>query len=327
MFDDFRAYYHENVLATYVEFRDQVQGDAAGESRDLRAAVAVCEALFHLREHLPAEHGNYEFSTLTANYIANLQYINSSWLQSNISNIFPREYPANFQSALEGLAYAPANRVICSFLREESILDFAIRHEFKGRQSREKLVERIALAFLWGDEDLEGPLFSYFFECKRLDDLEKIADFFWSVSNQELSPDQVERILAFWNRCLVWIRRGEETPAKLLSKLGRLSCYVNKVEAREVDWLLAVAPYVHVGYNADNFIEQLDRLVDCNSAEICIVLGKLLETFLPTFDFQDRLKSLLMKLAQLGQSEKAIFYANQLRHLPGMAQLFAQLTD
>lgn len=108
---------------------------------------------------------------------------------------------------------------------------------------------------------------------------------------------------------------------------GRLSCYVNKVEAREVDWLLAVAPYVHVGYNADNFIEQLDRLVDCNSAEICIVLGKLLETFLPTFDFQDRLKSLLMKLAQLGQSEKAIFYANQLRHLPGMAQLFAQLTD
>jgi hypothetical protein len=271
--------------------------------------------------------GNYEFSTLTANYIANLQYIDSSWLQSNISNIFPREYPANFQSALEGLAYAPANRVIYSFLREESILDFAIRNEFKGRQSREKLVERIALAFLWGDEDLEGPLFSYFFECKRLDDLEKIADFFWSVSNQELSPDQVERILAFWNRCLVWIRGGEETPAKLLSKLGRLSCYVNKVEAREVDWLLAVAPYVHVGYNADNFIEQLDRLVDCNSAEICIVLGKLLETFLPTFDFQDRLKSLLMKLAQLGQSEKAIFYANQLRHLPGMAQLFAQLTD
>ncbi len=56
MFDDFRAYYHENVLATYAEFHYQVQGDAAGESRDLRAAVAVCEALFHLREHLPAEH-------------------------------------------------------------------------------------------------------------------------------------------------------------------------------------------------------------------------------------------------------------------------------
>jgi hypothetical protein len=271
--------------------------------------------------------GNYEFSTLTANYITNIQYIDSNWLQSNISNIFPREYSANFQSALEGLAYAPANRVIYSFLRKESILDFAIRHELKGRLAREKLVERIALALLWGDEYLDGQLISYFFENKRLDDLEKIADFFWSVSNQEISPDQVERILEFWNLCVVWIRDREDTPAKLLSKLSRLSCYVNKVEARELDWLLAVAPYVHVGYNADNFIEQLDRLVECNSAEICIVLGKMLETFLPTFDFQDRLKSLLMKLAELGESEKAIFYANQLRHLPGMAQLYAQLTD
>ena len=56
MFDDFRAYYHENVLAAFIEFRDRVQGGTAGESRDLRAAIAVCEALFHLREHLPWEH-------------------------------------------------------------------------------------------------------------------------------------------------------------------------------------------------------------------------------------------------------------------------------
>jgi hypothetical protein len=57
------------------------------------------------------------------------------------------------------------------------------------------------------------------------------------------------------------------------------------------------------------------------------VLGKLLETFVPTFDFQDQLKSLLVKLSKLGQAKEAISYANHLRHLPGMAQLFSQLTE
>ncbi len=99
------------------------------------------------------------------------------------------------------------------------------------------------------------------------------------------------------------------------------------VENRELEWLLAVAPYIHVGYNADDFIEELERLVNVSPANICVVLGKVLESFVPTFDFQDRLKSLLIKLWKLGKSQEAISYANQLRHLPGMAQLFTKMTE
>jgi hypothetical protein len=61
-------------------------------------------------------------------------------------------------------------------------------------------------------------------------------------------------------------------------------------------------------------------------AKISTVLGKVLETFIPTFDFQDKLKSLLTKLATLGRREEAILYADRLRHLQGMAQLFTQMT-
>jgi hypothetical protein len=271
--------------------------------------------------------GNYEFSTLTANYIANLDYIDRSWLQTNIGSIFPREFLANFHCALEGLAYAQATRQVYSLLLDGGVLDFALRQESKGRHAREKLVERIALAFLLGDEELDGPRFSYLFDSSHIDDLEQATGFFWSVSNQELSQLQEERIFAFWNRCVVWSQTVAKPPAKLLSKLGRLSRYLKKVEDRERDWLLAVAPYVHVGYNADDFIEELDRLVEVSPANICVVLGKLLETFVPTFDFQDQLKSLLVKLSKLGQAKEAISYANHLRHLPGMAQLFSQLTE
>ncbi len=134
------------------------------------------------------------------------------------------------------------------------------------------------------------------------------------------------RILSFWARCVTWSREAAKPPEKLLSKLGRLSCYIKTVGDHEQEWLLAVAPYVHVGYDADDFIEELERLADISPANVSVVLGKVLETFVPTFDFQDKLKSLLTKLAAQGRREDAIAYADRLRHLRGMEQLFGQLT-
>ena len=219
-----------------------------------------------------------------------------------------------------------SGRRLGRLLVESGVLEFALRQESKGRHAREKLVERIALAFLWGDEELSSPRFSYLFASGRTEDLEQATGFFWSVSNQDLSEAQVERILSFWAQCVGWSRDAPEPPTKLLSQLGRLSCYIKSVEDREEEWLLAVAPYVHVGYNADDFIEELDRLAEISPAKISAVLGKVLETFVPTFDFQDRLKSLLTKLAGHGYKAEAISYADRLRKLPGMAQLFTQLT-
>ncbi len=53
MFDDLAAYYHENVVSSFVAYRDGSKDGVAGRSRDLREALIAASALFHLREHLP----------------------------------------------------------------------------------------------------------------------------------------------------------------------------------------------------------------------------------------------------------------------------------
>lgn len=53
MFDDLAAYYHEDVVTAYVDYRDTSGDGIAGRSRDLRRALIAATALFHLREHLP----------------------------------------------------------------------------------------------------------------------------------------------------------------------------------------------------------------------------------------------------------------------------------
>ncbi|MDO9469896.1 MAG: hypothetical protein Q7J23_04100 [Nitrosomonas sp.] len=278
------------------------------------------------QEIAKCENANYEFSTLAANYIANIDYIDRDWLRGNLKYIFPFDFLNNFHCALEGLAYAPATRSIYALLAESGILDFGLRQEPKGRHARKKIVERIALAFLWEDEELDSPRFSYLFKAGRIDDLEQATTFLWSASNQDLSNSQVERILSFWAHCLAWTLQAAKPPEELLSKLGRLSRYIKTVGEREQPWLLAVAPYVHIDYDADYFIEELERLVDISPENVSTVLGKLLETFVPTFDYEDKLKSLLRKLAAQGKREDAIAYTDRLRQLPEMELLFAELT-
>ena len=56
MFDDLHAYFYENVRVAYRELKERLAEPRSGRSIDLRLAVGACEALFHLREHLPDIH-------------------------------------------------------------------------------------------------------------------------------------------------------------------------------------------------------------------------------------------------------------------------------
>jgi hypothetical protein len=106
-----------------------------------------------------------------------------------------------------------------------------------------------------------------------------------------------------------------------------LSCYLQSLGLKETGWLLAVAPHVSVNYNYDFFLEELDRLVDINPAEVSSVIKAFLDSYVPDYDFEDRLKSIIGKLARHGKREDAIQYAEKLRHLTGMLQLYTNLCE
>jgi hypothetical protein len=262
---------------------------------------------------------------LSGAYIANFDYIDRGWLKTQILKIFPHEFPRNFICALGGLAYAEATRPIYDLLVESEVIDRALRSQIEDRSVGERLVERIALAYLWGDEELDSPRLKYLFETAQVEALGNAAGWFWSIRNQQLSTEKIERILKFWDRCLSWSRTAEEPPARLLSILSRLSCYVLAITDRERNWLLAVAPYVHVLYNDDFFFEELDRLADSNAAEVGVVLKAVLDVHIPSNDYEDRLKSILGKLVECGKQEEAIVLVDRLRQIPGMIQLFKDL--
>jgi hypothetical protein len=271
------------------------------------------------------QNSNYDFSTLSAAYIMNLYYIDRDWLKERILKIFPREYQANFVCALGGLAYADLMRPIYVLLVENGILDRALRVQVDDRRVAERLVERIMLAYLWDDEKLDSPRLAYIFESSRREAIDDAIGWFWSIRKEQLSAEQRERIINFWERCILWSRALEDTPTQILSSLSRLACYIHSIQDRELGLLLAVAPYVHVVHYYDFFYEELDRLASANPDQIALILKASLDTHVPYIDYEDRLKSILRKLAARGKRHEAILMADRLKQIPGMTEFFKDL--
>ena len=269
---------------------------------------------------------NFEFSALAGSYIANLHYMSADWLAESFKAIFPVEYPTNCLSALDGLAYAPPMEPIYRQLVESGVLMWALRREEIGEHARENLTQRMCLAYLWKKDDLNSPQFSYLFDNDRVDVIQIASRWFWAISNQELTEEQKDSILHFWDRCVAWSKTTTIDPANILSSLSLLACYLTSVGPRELVWLLAVAPHVSRDYNADQLIEELERLSDTSPVEVGQVLFAVLTNHHPSYDGDDKLKKLLTKLAANPRTRAtAILCLDRVRDLPGMIQLYAQL--
>lgn len=270
--------------------------------------------------------GNFEFSTLSASYIGNLHYLNLDWLTASVGKIFPaREYPNNFKVAIGGLAYASPNRPVYQLLAVHKVFAEALAIKLEDKNGRERVIEWVGLAYLWNDEQLDSPIVQTIF-ATGIEDVETLAELFWQVRRNELTSEQIDRVLAFWERCLTWVKGRSAVPEHFMARLSRLSPYIEKLDDRTRPLLMAVVPYAHTDYGSDQMVEELARLVDTDPAGVASLLERMLEASAPTFDLDDKLKELIERLADLGLRTEAIRCTEKVRRtLPGMLDLYKKL--
>jgi hypothetical protein len=269
---------------------------------------------------------NFEFSTLAGAYSANLEYMSDEWLEANFKEIFPVDRRDNLVCAVGGLAYASTSRRVYRLLRDNGVLDAALQLDLKGRHGHEKLMERVAVGYLWGEDSLDSSRFKFIFESKAEESLAQINFFLWTIRGEKLKEDQVERILQYWRKCLEWAATEPTPPIKVLSSLSGLASFLPDAGGEKCDLLLGTAPYVHEHHGAYDFLKELRRLVETSSKEVCTVLRRFIETHEPMYDYQDRMRKLVARLAELGHRAEAIEFCDKLRSLPGLYELFLELT-
>jgi len=295
------------------------------ESGSHLGAWKSMQALFDA-ELAACVNGNFEFSTLAGAYSGNLEYLSADWLEANIKEIFPIDRRANLVCAIGGLGYASTSRKVYRLLRDNGVLDAALRLDLKGRNGHEKLMERVAVGYLWGEDTLDSSRFKFIFESKAEEALAQINFFFWTIRGEKLKEDQVERILQYWRRCLDWATSQPTPPIKVLSSLSGLVTFLPDASGEKYGLLLSTAPYIHEHHGAYDFLKELRRLVEGNPKEVSTVLRRFIETHQPMYDYEDRMRKLVARLAELEHRADAIEFCDKLRSLPGLYELFLELT-
>jgi hypothetical protein len=268
--------------------------------------------------------GNYDFSTLAAAYVAHIHYMDQTWCARNLEKIFPVESPVNCRCALDGLSFASPSKPIYKLLQRAGVVDWALRHVPEQSRARENILQRLALAFLWGEETLDSPRFMYIFEGTRVGDMEQIAKYFWAVNSQLSSAAQREKVLAFWAECLQRSQNLAALPTEFFSTLSMLACYVSSIGECEESLMTAVAPHVGAYYNINLFLKELNRLIDTSPGATSRVLEAVVNADIPYIDFEKTLAELLKKLAARSETRlDAIRYVNRL----GLMDLYRELTE
>ena len=283
------------------------------------------QALFDA-ELAASVNSNFEFSTLAGVYSANLEYMSDEWLEAKFKEIFPVDRRDNIVCAIGGLAYASTSRRVYRLLRDNGVLDAALQLDLKGRHGHEKLMERVAVGYLWGEDSLDSSRFKFIFESRAEEALAQINFFLWTIRGEKLKEDQIERILQYWRKCLEWAATEPTPPIKVLSSLSGLASFLPDAGGEKCDLLLSSTPYVREHHGAYDFIKELRRLVETSSKEVCTVLRRFIETHEPMYDYQDRMRKLVARLAELGHRAEAIEFCDKLRSLPGLYELFLELT-
>jgi hypothetical protein len=272
------------------------------------------------------KNSNFEFSTLTANYLPQLQYLDDKWVDEHVEEVFPTEYEANAVTAFDGLAYASFTKQLYELVASHGVVQRGLGLKLKGRSAREKLLERIAAAYLWGIEALDGDAIKRLFETASGSDLSVVIRVFWLARNGNLTPEQHERILSLWERILDWSEHHQEVSARTLSASSLLATHIKGIGPRERKLLKTVAPHVHVGHETYEFVAELLRLAPQEPTTIAEVLQSMVDAHPPDYDYQDRLATLLKFLAEHGQKERVILISNKIRHLEGAQALYKSLT-
>lgn len=269
---------------------------------------------------------NYDFSTLSGAYLSNLNYLSRDWLHSRVEQIFPFDLLENFRCAIFGLTYASVNRESYKILVSKGVINEALNTELNvNKEVRKKIIERIALAYLWGDETLDSSRFATLLKEDRIDDLISISEFFRSVHKKDLSEKQISLIVDFWEWCVEWSEDLLNPSGRLYSSLSTLCCFLNKIDEKSLALMLTVAPFVNLNHNANKFIEELNRLTEAYPEQVCQILGEVLCNYKPIYDYQNQLMDLLVKLAKSGFRVEVIGLLNKIRHLKNVEQLYNEL--
>lgn len=253
-----------------------------------------------------------ESSTMFAYFLPQLIYMSESWTTDKCNRIFPKDQTKNFVSAISGLSFANFDSKTYQVLKSADIPTLATESADVTKSSRERLIERIALAYMWGLESLDGPPIQLMFHADRKGDLAELLTAIGRWAGASLEEEQTERAKSLAARSVAFALDDVSARRHILVAASKFIGYVSTLDEPVMSWLEPTAKFAHIGYSGEKFLASLDRLASSYGVEVLRLLERFLEDYSLHLDYNEHVKSTILKLNGAGLHRQSILLVDKL---------------
>ncbi|MBJ6984214.1 hypothetical protein [Luteimonas sp. MC1750] len=271
--------------------------------------------------------GHLEVYALMASRIQQLLYVDADWVTRNISSMFP-EGGSRFRAAVIGLGYASSSAAIYTTLMAADVpARVLLSNEIDGA-ARDRMIERVALAYIWGQEPIDGGLIGRLFDEAHFDDVREMARAVGRWTDQRLSEDQRVRALAFGARCAAFANDAPAERKSLLAEVAQYLAFRLPPNAEDLGWLLTATPFVTEHHGLYEFMESAAQVAETEPKTALKLMQALAKGRPLHYDHEGRIERTLRLIAADGLRVEVVRVIDQMSEngvLPGLLALYEEL--
>jgi len=271
-----------------------------------------------------------EACILFGQYMPQLNYLDKNWVEDKVSSFIHSVKPDLWEAFMSGYLFEGLVYKGLYILMREHYLQ-GIEFPFKDKNSRDQLVQHISLGYLQGYENFsKESLFSRLLKKWDLSQIKEVIRYFWmqhdlflekkgirlKAMDRQKKDEMKSKIVEFWKEVFNERYKKDKSLKKkdkeILSELSKLTVFLERIDIENREWLLKLAPYVHINFNSPFFIECLNNIKDKDeetTKNVSDIFLKMLESFTPDFD-KDHIRSIIDYLYKTCNKDNADIICN-----------------
>ena len=268
---------------------------------------------------------NLKFLCLLGRYILQFNFMSPSWVSHNLSNIFSPPEKEQLAYVLDGVAYAPSSSALFNWLKETKSLDRGLEELNIDSVARQKLVERLFLAYSWGEEVVNSAFIQRILVDTEQVDLENILKFAWSISNQELEIKQRKLIANFWTASFDSLQSRTYKSSKIADLLLKLICYFDDFDDSTTGKFISLIPISSESGSSYFIVDSLLKLFLVSPENVSKFSAAFLTRYPNTYDYESKWLNLAKLVSQNANCKlSALTIISHMDANPGFKDLYRE---
>ncbi len=251
-----------------------------------------------------------ELFVIIGQYLNNIYYLDSAWVEVNINNIFPKDNNIYWNAAFTGYLFSSTRlyKKLYEIIKENNHYEKGICTNFKEEYATRKLVQIIILGYLNEFEDIKNDesLISVLINRKNPEQLLHLVNFIWRMYDK-FDEIHKEKVIPLWKLLVNSLKDYDDDPEiqKVFSSMIYWINLIDELDDTIYSYLKISARHIKADYNSIFLIEKLRLHVERTPKIVGALFIEILNSGTYPFYKEEDIQYIVSTLYERGEKQLA----------------------